>query len=274
MRQLGARQRSGGTHADRGTRSRLDWEQEWLDAEAVEQAEHAEARARQPRRRRLAFVLGIGGLLAAALPAIFPLTPGFSAGETFAAVVAAAVAATAAISVVPLTRRLARDLQRREPRDAIVFGVALFSAGAAAIHLAVAKTHFDEYTLFGLFFVGSGIAQLVWPMWLLLRPWRPLLALGAVGNGLIVPLWAVDRIWGLPLGPEHWKPDPVGFGDSVASAFELLVVAGCLGLLARGRGRPLRRLPATALVFATGLLTTLSLLSVLGVGSSFLTPSM
>src|SRR5438105_6133292 len=54
------------------------------------------------------------------------------------------------------------------------------------------------------------------------------LLLGAVGNGLIVALWAVDRIWGLPLGPEHWKPDPVGFGDSAASAFELLLVTGWL----------------------------------------------
>jgi hypothetical protein len=154
-----------------------------------------------------------------------------------------------------------------------VFAVALFSAGAAAIHLAVAKMHFDEYTLFGVFFVGSGLAQLVWPLWLLLRRWPPLLVLGALGNGLIVALWAVDRIWGLPLGPEHWKPDPLGFGDSVTAAFELLIVAGCVRVLARDRERPLRVGVAAALTLATVVLTTLGLLSVLGVGFPFLTPT-
>jgi hypothetical protein len=93
-------------------------------------------------------------------------------------------------------------------------------------------------------------------------------------NALIVALWAVDRIWGLPLGPEHWKPDPVGFGDSVTAAFELLLVAGCVVLLGRGRGRPLRVGVSAALTLGVVALTALSLLSVLGVGSSFLTPTM
>ena len=217
--------------------------------------------------------VGAGAVLAALLPGILPLTPGFSATDTVAAVVAAAVAATVAIAIVPLTRRLARELPRPGARDGIVFSVALFSAGAAAIHFAVAKTHFAEYTLFGVFFVGSGIAQLVWPIWLLLRRWRPLLVLGALGNGLIIALWAVDRIWGLPLGPEHWKPDPVGFGDSVTAAFELLLVAGCVTLLARDRERPLRMSAVAALTLAVAALTALSLLSVLGIGSAFLTPT-
>jgi hypothetical protein len=133
--------------------------------------------------------------------------------------------------------------------------------------------HFDEYTLFGVFFAGSGIAQLVWPLWLLLRRWRPLLLLGAVGNGLIVVLWAVDRIWGLPLGPTPWKPDPVGFGDSATSAFEVLLVAVCVALLVRGRGARLRRTSFLVLTLGLIAITALSLLSVLGVGSSFLTPT-
>jgi hypothetical protein len=54
--------------------------------------------------------------------------------------------------------------------------------------------HFAEYTLYGLFFVLSGIAQLVWPIWLLFRRWWPLFALGAIGNGLIVALWVIDRV--------------------------------------------------------------------------------
>jgi hypothetical protein len=261
-----------GSRAQRPARPAPEWEREWRDAAAVEREDSAQAVARPLSKGLVVAVVG-GAVLAALLPGIFPLTPGFSATDTVAAVVAAAVAATMAIAVVPLAERLARELPRSGARDGTVFAVALFSAGAAAIHLAVAKMHFDEYTLFGVFFVGSGLAQLVWPLWLLLRRWRPLLVLGAAGNALIVALWAVVRIWGLPLGPEHWKPDPIGFGDSVTVAFELLLVAGCVVLLRRGRSRPLRGSAAAALVLAAVVVTALGLLSVLGVGSSFLTPT-
>jgi|SRR5919109_2683976 hypothetical protein len=264
--------RRSGSKVEGHTPSAPEWEREWLEADAAGRQESAQAVEQRPHKG-LVVAVGAGAVLAALLPAILPLTPGFSAAETVAAAVAAAVAATVAVAIVPLTRRLAQELPRSGARDGIVFAVALFSAGAAAIHFAVAKTHFDEYTLFGVFFVSSGIAQLAWPIWLLLRRWRPLLALGAVGNALIAALWAVDRVWGLPLGPEHWKPDPVGFGDSVSVAFELLLIAGCVTLLARDRERPLRVSVAAALTLAVAALTALSLLSVLGVGSSFLAPT-
>jgi hypothetical protein len=241
------------------------WEEEWREAEAVERLESDRESA---RRARAAVVwLVPAALVAGLLPALFPLTPGFPATDTLAVVIAAAVASAVAVGIVPLA------IAAAGPRAALVFVVALMSAGAAAIHFAVAKPHFDEYTLFGVFFVGAGVAQLAWPVWLLLRPWRPLLALGALGNGLFVALWAVDRIWGLPIGPEHWMPEPVAFADSVTAAFELLLVADCLILLAQGRGRPLRTSLAVALALAVAALTALSLLSVLGVWSSFLTPA-
>jgi hypothetical protein len=262
MQGMRVRLRSGSRAETQGS----PWEEESRDAAAVEQAE-AE-RYSTPASRRI-WLLPTA-VLAALLPATFPLTPGFSAADTTAAAVAAAMTVVVAVGIAPMAASLTREWRKA---DAVVLTVALLSAGAAAIHFAVAKTHFDEYTLFGVFFVGAGIAQLAWPLWLLLRPWRPLLVLGALGNGLIVALWAVDRIWGLPLGPEHWKPDPVGFGDSVTAAFELLLVAGCLTLLARGRERPLRLSMAAALTLAVAGLTALSLLSVLGVGSSFLTPT-
>ena len=246
-------------------------EQEWVAADATDRLE-AENAAKARRRRALALV-GPAAVVAALLPAIFPLTPGFSPSDTVAAVIAAAVAAVVAIGIVPLADRLARGVAGAAAGELLVFAAALLSAGAAAIHLAVAKMHFDEYTLFGLFFVGSGIAQLVWPIWLLFRRWRPLLLLGAFGNALIVALWAVDRIWGLPLGPTPWMPDPVGFGDSATSAFEVLLVAACVALLIRGRGARLTRASLLALTLSLVAVTALSLLSVLGVGSSFLTPT-
>jgi hypothetical protein len=247
------------------------WEQEWAAAEAADHLEAAPQLRPRTRARLLPIVfLAAGGAL---LAAIFPFTPGFSSAATGAATIAAGITAVASLTWVPLADRLARPLPQAGAGNLLVFLAALGSAGAASIHLAVAKMHFDEYTLFGLFFVGSGIAQLAWPIWLLFRRWRPLLVLGAAGNALIVALWGVDRIWGLPLGPTPWKPDPIGFGDTVTSGFEVLVVFACVALLARGRGGVLRAAPMVALTVSALVLTTLSLLSVIGVGSSFLTPT-
>src|ERR671935_1341519 len=204
-------------------------EREWLAADATDRREAEQAGKARVRR---AFALVVpAAVVAALLPGIFPLTPAFSVADTLAAVIAAAVTAAVAIGVVGFADRLARGLPRAGAGEAPVVAAALFSAGAAAIHFAVAKMHFDEYTLFGVFFVGSGVAQLVWPIWVLFRRWRPLFLFAAVGNGAIVALWAVDRIWGLPLRPTPWKPDPVGFGDSVTALFEVLLVLACLRLL-------------------------------------------
>ena len=246
-------------------------EQEWLAAEATDRREAEEAT--NARMRRALVLVVPGAVVAALLPAIFPLTPGFSATDTLAAVIGAAVAAAAAVGIVALAERLGRRLPRSGAGESLVVAAALLSAGAAAIHFAVAKMHFDEYTLFGVFFVGSGIAQLVWPIWVLFRRWRPLFLLAAVGNAAIVALWAVDRIWGLPLGPTPWKPDPIGFGDSVSAGFEFLLVAICVALVGRGRGARLSRASVLALTLAVVAMTALSLLSVLGVGSAFLTPT-
>ena len=261
-----------GSRAKTETPSAVErWEQEWAAAEAADRLDAAPELRQRTRARVMVVVLlaAIGALLAA----IFPFTPGFSPAETEAAAIAAAVTATAAFAWVPLADRLARRLPEAGASDRLVLLAVLSSAGAAAIHLAVAKVHFDEYTLFGLFFVGSGIAQFAWPVWLLFRRWPPLLVLGAVGNALIVALWGVDRIWGLPLGPTPWQPDPVGFGDSVTSGLEVVLVVACIALLARGRGGPLRPALIVALTVSALVLTTLSLLSVIGVGSSFLTPT-
>jgi hypothetical protein len=266
MQGMRIRFRSGsGADTERPTSVAPTWEREWRAAVA----EGSEATHERARRRLRGVWVAAAALVAALLPAILPLTPGFSAADTVAAVAAASLTSVVAVGVVPMATYLLRWTQD----DALVLTVALLSAGAAAIHFAVVKMHFDEYTLFGIFFVGAGVAQLAWGLWLVVRPSRPLLVLGALGNALIVALWGVDRIWGLPLGPEHWKPEPVGFGDGVTAAFELLLVTGCIAVLGRGGRRPMRTRAAVALTLAVAALTALSLLSVLAVGSSFLTPT-
>lgn len=264
----GSRAKTERTGTDAGSAEAV--EHEWLSVDETDRREASQAKERT--RRTLVGVVP-AAVLAALLPAIFPLTPGFSTSSTFAAVIAAAVAASIAIAVVPLADALARGLGGAGAGEPFVVAAALCSAGAAAVHFAVAKMHFDEYTLFGLFFVGSGIAQLVWPIWVLFRRWRPLFLLAAVGNAAIVALWAVDRIWGLPLGPTPWKPDPIGFGDTVTAAFEVLLVLTSFRVLITRPGARLSRSSVAVLTLVVIALTTLSLLSVLGVGSSLLTPT-
>src|ERR1700733_13631298 len=47
----------------------------------------------------------------------------------------------------------------------LLFGaMAALSAGAAAIHFAVMFEHFDEYSLYGVFFLVLAWAQLIWPV--------------------------------------------------------------------------------------------------------------
>jgi hypothetical protein len=262
---------------------------EWNELAAVERAQAA--RAPRPPARWIAggFALGVAASLAVLLPALLPFSPGYASDDTAAQVIAAAIAAVAAVGTVPFAAALAaRATLVREAGSGrpLLLALALCSAGAAAVHWAVARMHFEEYALFGVFFVAVGVAQLGWGLLVLFRPVRPLLLLGAAGNLLVTALWAIDRAWGLPLGPEHWQPDPVGFADSAASTFELLVVVGSLVLLlAPGRlvllaqslnGRTQEQLAgrtAALLTLATGVATTLGLLSAVGAASSFLTPS-
>ncbi len=48
--------------------------------------------------------------------------------------------------------------------------LASLSVGAAAIHFAVTFEHFNEYSLYGVFFLVLAWAQLVWPAVLIALP--------------------------------------------------------------------------------------------------------
>src|SRR5438046_1984045 len=71
-------------------------------------------------------------------------------------------------------------------RPYLLGGVASLSVGAAAIHFAVMFEHFEEYTLYGVFFLVVAWAQMIWAAVVLWRPSRLWLSLGIVGNALIL----------------------------------------------------------------------------------------
>lgn len=96
------------------------------------------------------------------------------------------------------------------------------SAAAASVHAAVGPAHFREQVLFGLFFAGSALAQILWPILMVRRPTRAPLVAAVIGNTGILALWLVTRTIGLP--GLLSAPEAVGPWDLCCGAWELMVV--------------------------------------------------
>ena len=183
---------------------------------------------------------------------------GMDVGSTAAQIVAAATVAAITVAVVPLA-------ERRRP-CLVTYSVASASTGAAAIHYAVVAEHFDEWWGFGLFFVASAVAQLVWAVVVVASRSRLLIWFGVIGNAAIVVLWIVTRTFGTLVGPEPATPEPIGLADSVATAFEMTIVVAGTWLAWSVRMRPaLSSRRAWVVSGVTLVLTSVGLLSVLEV---------
>ena len=118
-------------------------------------------------------------------------------------------------------------------RPYLLGGLAAPSVGAAAIHFAVIFEHFDEYVLYGAFFLVLSWAQMIWAAVVLWRPSRPWLWLGIAGNALVIAVYVASRTVGLPIGPDVHHPEPVGPLDVVSIVLEAALIAGCAALLWR-----------------------------------------
>jgi hypothetical protein len=159
--------------------------------------------------------------------------------------------------------------ERTEPR--ILSAIALASIAAGAINIAAAATvGRDSSTQTLAFFVAVAAAQLAWGAVALVRAPRWWLALGAVGNLLVVATWAVSRTVGLPVGEYAGITLPVGFADGLATALEAGTAAGAAWLLARGRApaRPPARSPG-ATIAAAVVVGALALTGVLSQAGAF-----
>lgn len=144
--------------------------------------------------------------------------------------------------------------------------LALLSAGAAVIHFVVIPGHWDEYWGQGLFFITAAIAQLLWALWVVVAPSRLIYLAGAAGNATIVAMWIVTRTAGIPAGPGAGEPEAVGFADTLATAFEVVLVIGALVLARTVAVRPARQavgalVPSVLLALVVAALTAASLVS-------------
>jgi hypothetical protein len=186
-------------------------------------------------------------------------------GVFVAAVGAAALAATLLIGPArPAAAEHRPPVAVRPLTTTVAVDLALLSAGAGIIHLAVLGPHLRESWLLGAFFAVVGLAQLAWPLLVMTRPSRGLWLAGVVGNALVVVVWILSRTVGLPLGAEAGHAEPVGFADALSTAYEALLVAGAVALTRSAARGELRSGWAQPAIWAVGVVTIpLTLLAVL-----------
>ncbi|MFL5798836.1 MAG: hypothetical protein ACJ77A_13005 [Actinomycetota bacterium] len=154
----------------------------------------------------------------------------------------------------------------------VLSAIALASIGAGAIHIAAAATEGADSAQNLAFFGVVAAAQIVWGAVALVRAPRWWLALGAVGNLVVLVTWVVSRTVGLPVGEYAGVVLPVGFPDALVTALEAVIVVGSAGLVIRGGGpsrAPTRSAGvAIAAVLVVGALSAGGVMSQLGSTSS------
>jgi hypothetical protein len=142
------------------------------------------------------------------------------------------------------------DVDRNPAR--LLSAIALASIAAGAINLAAAATIGRDSTQNLAFFVVVAAAQLAWGAVALARAPRWWLALGAVGNLVVVATWVASRTVGLPFGEYAGITLPVKFPDTLTTVLEAVIVLGAAALLVRGQGpaRSVARSPGVAVAAA------------------------
>jgi hypothetical protein len=133
-------------------------------------------------------------------------------------------------------------------RPYLLGGLAALSVGAAAIHFAATFEHFNEYLLYGVFFLIISWAQAIWAPVVLWWPSKLWLWLGIAGNAFIVVVYFASRLTGLPFGPDKGHTESFGALDLVSVILEVALIAGCAALLWRPSllDRPVRRVTGFA----------------------------
>jgi hypothetical protein len=124
--------------------------------------------------------------------------------------------------------------------------LAALSVGAGVIHFSVSGEHYDMSVLHGSFFAVVAWLQIAWAVGVILRPTRRLLTAGIVLNAGVIGVWAMSRIWGVPVDPQSWTPEPVALADALSSGFEAGIVLISLAVLVRPALASQRMRPAVA----------------------------
>jgi hypothetical protein len=129
-------------------------------------------------------------------------------------------------------------------------------AGAGAIHLAMAPSHLGESPLEGWGFVVAAWAQLLLAAAVLLRPGRRVAAGVMATSAVLITVWAISRVAGLPFGEHSGHAESVSIVDGVCVALEAVALIVAATMLRRSHARTSRsRLgPPLAIAGAVGAL--------------------
>jgi len=103
---------------------------------------------------------------------------------------------------------------------------ASLSVGAGLVHLQVTPEHWTWWG-YGLFFLLSGIGQVLYGAAVVKWPTAPVLWVGIAGNLAIVGMYLYTRTNGIPTGPAAGHIERVGSGDFITTVGEF-VLAGML----------------------------------------------
>jgi len=163
--------------------------------------------------------------------------------------------------------KLGRSDRARTHAEELVLVAGMLVFGSSVIHSVVIAEHFEEYWLFGTFFVVVTLAQAAWVVLVFGDPLnRRVLVAGAVGNALLVVVWAISRTVGVPFGPEPWTPESIGAIDLLSKADELIAVILVAVVLARlsGARAAISQLHVRLAATAAGPLFIYSLLTIAG----------
>jgi hypothetical protein len=125
--------------------------------------------------------------------------------------------------------------------------LAALSLGAGVIHFAVSGEHYELSWAHGTFFAVVAWLQLSWAVAVVVRPTKSLLTAGVLLNTGILGVWAISRVWGVPIGPDAWTPEDVGWSDALSSVCEVGIVVLALAVLVRPAVAQRKLRPAVAI---------------------------
>lgn len=103
----------------------------------------------------------------------------------------------------------------------LTFVCVLLSLCAGFIHAGVIDEHFDEAILFGAFFTALALFQIGWGATLIRVQTKRLVTAALVVNAVTVAIWLCSSTIGLPVGPQPWTRESVGYASLFATAMEI-----------------------------------------------------
>jgi len=193
---------------------------------------------------------------------VTPLAQAASSTSHLGHAVVGGAALLLAVAVLLVLRSRARrgtvPVSRPAVADSRTGWLAVAVIGAAAVHGGVIRGHLEESPWLGAFFLVLLLAQAAYAVAVVLRPTRPVLLAGLVGNAAVIALWGYTRLLSVPFGlGDAPGPEAAGAADLLSVAFEL--VADLLAALLlrhpglhRGTLTPAQRIAAVLAVALTG----------------------